>query len=97
MLLSLPDVPLLSGSFALADRWLLWSRAQVYPDRVILAGWSFAGRHRRRIPMERIDHIDHDEGRLRLHLQSGERIALIIEEAARWARFIKVHREVRGE
>lgn len=97
MLLSLPDVPLLSASFALDDRWLLWSRVRIYPDRLTLTGWSLAGRHRRRIPLSRIDRIRHDEERLRLHLQSDEQVTLVMDEAARWAQFLRSHRSVMGE
>jgi len=94
VLLAIPDVPLLSAPFALDDRWLLWSRIQMYPDRLILAGWSFGGRHRRKIALERIDRIDYGNGRLRLRLQNGERVRLIMSEAARWAQFIRLQKDV---
>ena len=94
MLLTLPDVPLLSAPFSLDDRWLLWSRIQMYPDRLILAGWSFSGRHRRTIALERIDRVDYGDGRMRLRLESGETVALIMPEAARWAQFIQLQQDV---
>jgi len=96
MLLNLPDVPLRSGTFDLEDRCLLWSRLKVYPDRLELVGWSLAGRYERGISLDRIDEADHEERRLRLALENGEEVALIVDEAARWANFIAAQRDVHG-
>lgn len=97
MLLILPDVPLRTGSFALADRWLLWTRVRVYPDRVELVGWSFTGRDHRHIPLDRIAEIDHDGRHLQLQLQDGDGISLLVDEAASWARLIRAQRDVYGD
>jgi len=66
----------------------------MYPDRLILAGWSFGGRHRRKIALERIERVDYGGGRMRLRLESGETVALIMQEAARWAQFIRLQQDV---
>ena len=34
------DVPLRTAAFGLEDRWLLWSRARLYADRMELTGWG---------------------------------------------------------
>jgi hypothetical protein len=94
---SLPDVPLRSGSFALEDRWLLWARVQLYPDRLELTGWSLAGWHQREIPLERVAVVDHEDDRLQLGLQSGETVSLLLEDPGRWAEFVRTQDRVRGE
>lgn len=89
MLLSLPDVPLRSTSFGLGDRWLIWARMRMYPNRLVLVGWSLAGRHRRAIPLDHVAETDYADGRLLLDLRDGERMALRVEEPVRWARLIR--------
>jgi hypothetical protein len=95
MLLVLPDVPLRSDAYGLEDRWLLWSRVQLYPDRLELRGWSLVGRHSRDIALGQIEEAVHEEGRLRLALEEGEEVVLRVEEAERWARFIRAQCSVR--
>lgn len=95
VLLTLPDIPLRTTSFSVEDRWLLWSRIDLYPDRLELLGWALDGRHHRRIPLEQIEETDYGNQRLLLDLTDDERVALRLEEPARWARFIQTHREVR--
>jgi len=87
------DVPLLSAPFSLEDRWLLWSRLRLYPDRLELRGWTLTGRLRRHIRLERVERTDHD-GHLLLYLQRGERIRLGVAEARRWAEFVSSQREI---
>lgn len=70
---------------------------QMYPDRLELTGWSITGRHRRHIPLDQVEEIDHANGQLLLDLTDGERVSLIVDEAARWASFIQAHRRVRGD
>lgn len=97
MLPSLPDVPLLSTSFGLEDRWLLWSRLRLYPDRLELRGWAVLGRIRRRIPLQRVERTDHEDGRLLLGLKSGTQLRLAVEEAERWAEFVSTQRAIQSD
>jgi hypothetical protein len=91
------DVPLLSAPFSLEDRWLLWSRLRLYPDRLELRGWTFTGRLRRHIRLERVKRTDHEDGHLLLYLQRGERIRLVVQEARRWAEFVSSQREIQRD
>lgn len=95
MLLALPDVPLRTTPFDVEDRWLLGAWMRMYPDRLVLAAWSFTGRLRRAIPLDQIAEVDHTDERLQLDVVEGERVALLVDEPARWARFIQAHRNVR--
>jgi hypothetical protein len=97
VLLSLPDIPLLSTSFGLEDRWLLWSRLRLYPDRLEFRAWSVRGRIRRRIPLQRLERTEHEEGRLLLWLNSGTQLRLAVEEAERWAEFVSTQRAIHSD
>lgn len=97
MLLSLPDVPLSSTSFGLEDRWLVWSRLRLYPDRLELRGWSLDGRIQRRVWLQEVKRTDHEDGRLLLRLESGTRLRLAVDEAERWADFVASQREIHGD
>jgi hypothetical protein len=94
MLLTLPNVPLRSASFALEDRWLIWARVRMYPDRLVLTAWSLTGRDHRQIPLDQVEETDHEDRCLRIALTDGEQVSLIVDEAARWARFIQAHCEL---
>lgn len=89
MLLTLPDVPLRRSSFALADRWLLWARVEAYPDRLVMRGWSLTGRHHRKVFLTQIRSVEGEDGRLHLHLKTGEQVTLLVDQSARWARFLR--------
>lgn len=97
VILQMSDAPLLSAPFGLEDRWLLWSKLRLYPDRLELRGWTFTGRFRRHIRLERVTRTDHEDGHLLLYLQRGERIRLVVEEARRWAEFVSSQREIQRD
>jgi len=99
----LTDVALRTASFALEDRCLLWSRACLYADRLVLMGWSLTGRYRRAIPLEQIAEAPVAEGPLVLTL--AEETSLHPEEAPfyirvespeDWAAAIATYRDFRS-
>jgi hypothetical protein len=94
VLRSLPDVPLGSTAFGLENRWLLWSRLRLYPDRLELRGWALLGRVRRRIRLGHVHRTDHEEGWLLLRLDGGEQVRLAVDEAEHWAELVSSQREV---
>jgi hypothetical protein len=94
---ALPDVPLISASFGLEDRWLLWSRVRLYPDRLVLRAWSIRGRLRRQVCLREVEGTDHQDGWLLLDLEGDERMRLAVEEAPRWAEFVASQREIRRD
>jgi hypothetical protein len=96
MLLSLPDVPLRTTSFDVADRWLLWARMRMYPNRLVLVGWSLTGRYRRAISLDQIAAVDHTDDHLRLDVQGEGQVRIGVEEPVRWARLIRAQCNVRG-
>lgn len=94
MLLALPDVPLRTAPFSLPDRWLVWSRARLYADRLTLSGWGLGGRYWRRIPLDAIDEIEQRAPHLALHLETGRTVVFTPPEAARWETSIKIHSDL---
>ena len=95
MFFTLSNVPLRSISFGLEDRRLLWSRVRVYADRIVMTAWSLAGRHHRELPLSRIEDIAADDGRVYIDLETGERVVLILDDAQRWASFVRDQRNLR--
>jgi hypothetical protein len=49
--------PLLSNRCRLPHRTLWWGRALLYEDRVCVTGWTWRGRYRRVIPLDRIEGV----------------------------------------
>lgn len=64
---------------------LLYARARLASDHLELSGWHWRGRYKRRIPLERVVHVDvkGDEG-LILWLVDGEVVRLEIEQSHLW-------------
>lgn len=94
VLLTLIDVPLRTASFSLADRWLVWTKARLYANRLVLTGWGFWTRYRRRIPFEIIERVDHENGHLVVHLQGNRTLRIQMSVARRWHAAIEAHRAV---
>lgn len=67
--------PLYSHRCTLPDRSLWFGRASLYEDRITIQGWTWQGRYRRSIIVDRIDEVDwrpKPEGpNLRLRLEDG--------------------------
>lgn len=94
MLLTLSNIPLRTASFALEDRWLLWSRARLYADRLVLSGWGVWERYRREILLTEIDRITREGQHLTLHLDDGTDFSLVFRETKRWSKALRVHRRL---
>jgi len=75
--------PLYSHRCTLPDRSLWFGRASLYEDRITIQGWTWQGRYRRSIIVDRIDEVDwrpKPEGpnlRLRLEDESVVRLRLL--------------------
>lgn len=67
-------------------RPVLWcGQARLYTDRLELRGWSWRGRYRRLIELQRIVHVDvlaTDE--VRLWCSGGDTFRLRLDDAAEW-------------
>lgn len=94
MLLALPDVPLRTASFSPEDRWLLWSRARLYADRLTLSGIGLWDRYWRTVPLDEIEQVKREDECLRLQLKTDEEIPILLAEPERWQTAIRAHREV---
>jgi hypothetical protein len=94
VLLALPDIPLRTAPFSLADRWLLWSKARLYTDRLELSGWGLRGRYWRRIPFEALTRVEHEENCLVLHVADDTPLRLRMSAPSRWHAAIVTHRSV---
>jgi hypothetical protein len=94
VLLDLPDIPLRTASFALEDRWLLWARARLYVDRLVLSGWGLCNRYWRRVPLGTIEEVQREGRQLTLHLENGNTLSLLFSNAGRWSTAIRVHRTI---
>lgn len=101
------DRPLLSSSFRLADRSLLFSKMRLHADRVTLFGVGWTGLYRRTVPLGDVAKVmwwagaaDH-EVNLAFLLHSGERLGLRAKKAGLWkyeveARAPRLHPSQRG-
>jgi len=94
VLLALPDVPLRTTPFSLANRWLFWTEIRLYADRLVLSGWGLRGRYWRRIPFEVLRRVEHEKTRLHLHTASGTALSLRMRAPSRWHAAIVTHRAV---
>lgn len=78
--------PLYEHSCRLPERTLWFGRASLYEDRVTIRGWTWRGRFRRDIPIERIDDLNWrpvpDGPNLVLHLHDGADVAFRLESGA---------------
>ena len=77
--------PTLVSRFDFQNPSLLWGRVRLGPDGLSLTGWTWRGRFRRRIPFDRILHVDaRADDELVLWLFDGEALRLRIERPAAW-------------
>ncbi len=78
----------LRSRFAFRDPALLFARATLEGDALVLRGWTWCGRYRRRLPLGRILQADvrgDEQGdELILWLFDGEVLRLRIDEAPTW-------------
>lgn len=95
MLLASQDVVLRVSSFALEDRWLIWSKAKLYADRMELVGWSLTGRYHRVIPLERIEEVETTDDGLLLVLTDRSSLRMGVDAPEQWASAVATHRDVR--
>ena len=79
---------ILSSSFRYADQRFLWSRMQLYEDRIEFRGLSWTGLHRRTLPLERIKDQRWWTGggnvNYALLLDDDERIYVHVKSAGLW-------------
>lgn len=81
--------PLFSHRCQLPDRPLWFGWASLYKDRVCIGGWTWRGRYRRTIPLERVIEVERrpaGEGpNLILHLEGNRVVPLALgPDAVRW-------------
>ena len=89
-------MPLLAGRFAFRDPSLWWARARLEAERLVLTGWTWRGRYRRHIPLDRVLHVDAKaDDELVLWLIDGEALRLRVPQAPRWKTGIEARREER--
>ena len=91
------DVPLRTAAFGLEDRWLLWSRARLYTDRMELTGWGLGGRYHRSISLGRIGAVEPIEDGLILHLTDGSTLRIEMDSPREWADALTTYRDVHGD
>ena len=91
------DVPLRTAAFGLEARWLLWSRARLYADRMELTGWGLGGRYHRSISLGRIGAVEPIEDGLILHLTDGSALRIEIDTPREWADALTTYRDVHGD
>ena len=85
---------LLSNRCRLPRRSLWFGRALLYEDRVCIQGWTWRGRYRRVIPLQRIDQVKWwavlDDVNFMLHLDDGQAVPLqLLKGAGTWN--VKLH------
>ena len=80
--------PILSSSFRYDDAPLLFSKARLFEDRIVLTGWGFKGRHKRVIHLNEIKEVDWWFGRAEvnfaLNLNSGPPVSMYLKGAGNW-------------
>lgn len=78
--------PLLSNRCSLPHRTLWFGRAFLYEDRVCIRGWTWQGRYRRVVPIERIDRVKWravpNDVNLLIHLGNGDIVPLRLRKGA---------------
>lgn len=78
--------PLLSNRCCLPHRTLWFGRAYLYPDRVCVCGWTWRGRYRRDVPLERIEQVQWwaviDDVNILLRLDTGRSVPLQLRKGA---------------
>jgi hypothetical protein len=74
----------LASAFDFQNPSLLLGRAQLLADAVVLTGWHWRGRYKRRIALDRILHADVREDGLILWLFDGETLRLRVQHPEQW-------------
>lgn len=85
-LMAVDGAPLLSNRCVLPHRTLWFGRALLYENRVCIRGWTWRGRYRRVIPLERIDRVKWwavlDDVNFLIHLDDGGPVPLQLRTGA---------------
>lgn len=78
--------PILTNRCRVPHRSLWFGRALLYDDRVCIRGWTWRGRYRRVVPLERIDEVKWwavlDEVNFLLRLDDGAVVPLELRNGA---------------
>jgi hypothetical protein len=84
--MSASETPILTNRCCLPHRRLWFGRAFLYADHVCIQGWTWTGRYRRVIPLERIEDIKWwavvDDVNFMLHLDNGRSVPLQLQKGA---------------
>ena len=76
---------MLASRFRYADVPLFRGRARLYATHLDLTGWSWQGRHHRRLALDDLAAVAWwRSGHLSLRLTSGEHVELLIEGSGLW-------------
>ena len=84
------QAPPLQSRFRCADRRLLFARATLHPDRIVLQGLSWRGRYREELPLLDIEAAgwwqtaEPGVPNFYLALRDGRRFALFLRKAGLW-------------
>lgn len=89
--------PILTNRFRLPGQRFMRARARLFRDCIELDAWGWSGRRfRRRVPLERVRHVEWWTGakdcNLELRLEGGERLGLWVHGAAQWKFAIEAQR-----
>jgi len=80
------ETPILTNRCLIPHRRLWFGRAYLYTDRIRIQGWTWSGRYRRVIPLERIDDIKWwaviDDVNFLVHLDDGTAVPLQLQKGA---------------
>lgn len=79
----------LTNRFRFGDTFVLWGRARLLADRVVLSWFGWSGLRRRTILLDEIERLDwwaafQGDANLTMTLRSGETLALQIEASGLW-------------
>ncbi len=89
-----PPKAVRAGRFSFKEPTLLLPRVRLFPDGLVLEGWRWNGRYRRRIALRRILQVDvTSTGRLLIWLTNGETIRLRLDAAEAWRQAIERYRD----
>lgn len=87
MIMHMNTMVLLSSSYKMPGRRLLFSRARLFIDRIELTGWYLGEKHFQTIRLEEVCSVEwQDENSYNaiLHLRGDESVALKLSQPARW-------------
>jgi len=87
-----------TGRFSFKEPTLLRPRVRLFPDALVLEGWHWRGRFRRRFPLRNILQVDvTSTGRLLIWTRSGETLRLRLTEALAWKQAIESYQTSRPD